>query len=228
MHGGGGVTDDFPLAMAYAHLRTLRLADGPDEVHKRTIARRELRQYRDLRPEGPVTMPTEPTDLTRQDRDRHWRLPRNRVGDGAGTGRRRRQRRLTSRKQEAADEAAAQIAGSAIGVAAHAVDEDQACRCINLALETFGSVDILVNNAGTNPAYGPMIQQDHDRFAKTFDVNLWAPLLWTALATEAWMGEHGGSVINIASIGGLAHEARPRGVQHHQGRADLPDQATGA
>ena len=52
VHGGAGVTDDFPLAMAYAHLRTLRLADGPDEVHKRAIARRELRQYRDLRPES--------------------------------------------------------------------------------------------------------------------------------------------------------------------------------
>jgi acyl-CoA dehydrogenase len=52
VHGGGGVTDDFPLAMAYAHLRTLRLADGPDEVHKRAIARRELRPYRDLRPQG--------------------------------------------------------------------------------------------------------------------------------------------------------------------------------
>jgi acyl-CoA dehydrogenase len=52
VHGGAGVTDDFPLAMAYAHLRTLRLADGPDEVHKRAIARRELRPYRDLRPEG--------------------------------------------------------------------------------------------------------------------------------------------------------------------------------
>jgi acyl-CoA dehydrogenase len=52
VHGGAGVTDDFPLAMAYAHLRTLRLADGPDEVHKRAIARRELRQYRELRPEG--------------------------------------------------------------------------------------------------------------------------------------------------------------------------------
>ncbi|MFF0816396.1 acyl-CoA dehydrogenase family protein [Rhodococcus sp. NPDC003318] len=52
VHGGAGVTDDFPLAMAYAHLRTLRLADGPDEVHKRAIARGELRRYRDLRPEG--------------------------------------------------------------------------------------------------------------------------------------------------------------------------------
>ncbi|MFC9552578.1 acyl-CoA dehydrogenase family protein [Rhodococcus sp. NPDC056960] len=47
VHGGAGVTDDFPLAMAWAHLRTLRLADGPDEVHKRAIARQELRQYRD-------------------------------------------------------------------------------------------------------------------------------------------------------------------------------------
>jgi acyl-CoA dehydrogenase len=42
VHGGGGVSDDYPLAWMYAHLRTLRLADGPDEVHKMTIARREL------------------------------------------------------------------------------------------------------------------------------------------------------------------------------------------
>ncbi len=44
VHGGAGVSDDFPLATMYAHLRTLRLADGPDEVHKRTIARQELRK----------------------------------------------------------------------------------------------------------------------------------------------------------------------------------------
>jgi acyl-CoA dehydrogenase len=43
--GGGGVSDDFPLASMYAHQRTLRLADGPDEVHKRTIARTELRRF---------------------------------------------------------------------------------------------------------------------------------------------------------------------------------------
>ncbi|ACU70077.1 acyl-CoA dehydrogenase domain protein [Catenulispora acidiphila DSM 44928] len=46
VHGGAGVTDDFPLAWAWAHLRTLRLADGPDEVHKRTIAKIELAKYR--------------------------------------------------------------------------------------------------------------------------------------------------------------------------------------
>jgi len=43
VHGGAGVSADVPLAEMYAHLRTLRIADGPDEVHKRTIARRELR-----------------------------------------------------------------------------------------------------------------------------------------------------------------------------------------
>ena len=45
VHGGAGICDDLPLAMMYAHLRTLRLADGPDEIHKRTIARHELRRW---------------------------------------------------------------------------------------------------------------------------------------------------------------------------------------
>jgi acyl-CoA dehydrogenase len=45
VHGGGGVSDDFPLASMYAHMRALRLADGPDEVHKMTIARRELAAF---------------------------------------------------------------------------------------------------------------------------------------------------------------------------------------
>jgi acyl-CoA dehydrogenase len=45
VHGGAGVSEDFGLASAFAHLRTLRLADGPDEVHKLSIARRELAPY---------------------------------------------------------------------------------------------------------------------------------------------------------------------------------------
>jgi NAD(P)-dependent dehydrogenase (short-subunit alcohol dehydrogenase family) len=113
---------------------------------------------------------------------------------------------VTSRKQESADAAAAQVGGNALGVAAHAVDEEAARRCAELTLERFGSVDILVNNAGTNPAFGPLSDQDHGRFAKIFDVNLWAPLLWTSLAVKAWMGQHGGAVVNIASIGGMGFE----------------------
>ncbi|MGI4881365.1 MAG: acyl-CoA dehydrogenase family protein [Janthinobacterium lividum] len=44
-HGGGGVSQDFGLAIGYAHQRTLRLADGPDEVHRASIAKDELRRY---------------------------------------------------------------------------------------------------------------------------------------------------------------------------------------
>ena len=43
--GGAGVSGDFPLAALYAHARTLQIADGPDEVHKRSVARRELRRF---------------------------------------------------------------------------------------------------------------------------------------------------------------------------------------
>ncbi|MFF0449142.1 acyl-CoA dehydrogenase family protein [Streptomyces sp. NPDC004609] len=45
IHGAGGVSQDFPLAELWAAARTLRLADGPDEVHQRSLARRELRSY---------------------------------------------------------------------------------------------------------------------------------------------------------------------------------------
>ena len=45
VHGGAGVSDDVPLARMYASLRTLRIADGPDEVHVRTVARQELGKY---------------------------------------------------------------------------------------------------------------------------------------------------------------------------------------
>ena len=49
VHGGGGVSSDFPLAKAFASQRTLRLADGPDEVHRRTIARLEIKKQREMR-----------------------------------------------------------------------------------------------------------------------------------------------------------------------------------
>ena len=45
-HGAGGISQDFPLAHLWASARTLRFADGPDEVHKRSLARRELNKYR--------------------------------------------------------------------------------------------------------------------------------------------------------------------------------------
>ena len=53
MHGGAGVSQIYPLANMYAHMRTLRLADGPDEVHRRAVARQELGKYK-INEEGKV------------------------------------------------------------------------------------------------------------------------------------------------------------------------------
>jgi len=46
MHGGAGVSDDVPLAELFATIRTLRIADGPDEVHRALIAKLELKKYK--------------------------------------------------------------------------------------------------------------------------------------------------------------------------------------
>lgn len=110
---------------------------------------------------------------------------------------------VTARTAESANAAAAELPGNAVGFEAHATSEERAQACVNFAIEEFGSLDILVNNAGTNPAFGPVIDQDYSRFSKTVEVNLWAPIMWTSLAAGAWMKEHGGSVINISSVGGL-------------------------
>lgn len=111
---------------------------------------------------------------------------------------------LTSRTEQAAVQAAASIAEDAIGAGAHATDQEAAAACVDRAVKAFGGVDILVNNVGTNPAYGPVLDQDYGRFAKTFDINVWAPILWTKLVFERSMGEHGGSIVNTASAGGLS------------------------
>ncbi len=110
---------------------------------------------------------------------------------------------LTSRKQDALEEAAAGIESDTAVFAANAGAPDAAAECVAATVERFGRVDILVNNAATNPYYGRAIEIDLPRYDKTFEVNLRGPLVWTQAAWNASMAEHGGSVINIASVGGF-------------------------
>ncbi len=116
---------------------------------------------------------------------------------------------LSSRKAEALEEAAGSLAGRGGEVAwevANAGDPAQAEACVGATVERFGSLDILVNNAATNPYYGRMIEIDVPRATKTTEVNQLAILTWTQAAWRSSMEERGGSVLNIASIGGLAVE----------------------
>jgi NAD(P)-dependent dehydrogenase (short-subunit alcohol dehydrogenase family) len=126
---------------------------------------------------------------------------------------------VTSRKPGAAEAAAEPLGERAAGFQAHVADEEAAVRCLDFAIERFGSLDVLVNNAGTNPAQGPLVGMDRSRFTKTVEVNVWGPILWTGLAWNAWMQEHGGAVINTSSLGGLI--ARPDLGVYHATKAAL-------
>lgn len=118
---------------------------------------------------------------------------------------------ISSRKQQALDEVAERIRAAhpeagVLAKAAHVAEEDQATAVVDAAVHEFGGVDVLVNNAGTNPYFGSLIDLDAVRAEKTVRVNQWAPVLWTQLVCRASMAERGGSVVNIASIGGMSTE----------------------
>jgi NAD(P)-dependent dehydrogenase (short-subunit alcohol dehydrogenase family) len=112
---------------------------------------------------------------------------------------------LSSRKIEALEEAAKGIDGDTAVFAANAGRPEEAAACVAATIERFGGLDILVNNAATNPYYGPTVEIDLPRFDKIMEVNLRGPLVWTQEAWRRTMSESGGSVINIASVGGLKH-----------------------
>jgi NAD(P)-dependent dehydrogenase (short-subunit alcohol dehydrogenase family) len=60
-----------------------------------------------------------------------------------------------------------------------------------------------VNNAGINPSYGPMIEMDLDIARKIVELNCIAALAWTQAVHQAWMGEHEGAVVNVASVAAI-------------------------
>ncbi len=112
---------------------------------------------------------------------------------------------LSSRKQDALEEAASQIDGETAIFAANAGEPDQAAACVAATLDQLGGLDILVNNAATNPYMGPAVDIDLPRYDKTFQVNLRGPFVWIQKAWEASMKERGGNIVNIASIGGMSY-----------------------
>jgi len=113
---------------------------------------------------------------------------------------------ISSRKQDALDEAAATMDGEVATFAAHAGHPDEIEACVEACIDRFGGLDILVNNAATNPYMGPNADIDLARYDKTFEVNLRGVLVWTQQAWRRAMKDNGGAVINIASIGGLSVE----------------------
>ena len=90
-----------------------------------------------------------------------------------------------------------------LALAARAEATDDAASTVAAAIERFGSCDILVNNAGMNPAAGAISDVDLGAVEKTWAVNQLGPLLWATECWRQWMAEHGGAIVNVASVGGL-------------------------
>jgi len=112
---------------------------------------------------------------------------------------------VTSRRAANLDDVAERLGGSdrLLTIEAKADDDDAAAEAVSAVVERFGSCDILVNNAGTNPSAGPIVDVDLGAVDKTWAVNQRAPLVWSREVWRQSMREAGGSIINVASVGGL-------------------------
>jgi NAD(P)-dependent dehydrogenase (short-subunit alcohol dehydrogenase family) len=112
---------------------------------------------------------------------------------------------ITARNPEPLAAAVAELGGPdvAIAVPGKADNADHQAEAVAKTVETFGRLDMLVNNTGINPVFGPVADTDPGAAAKILGVNVLAPLAWTRQARDAWMGEHGGSIVNVSSIAGL-------------------------
>ena len=114
---------------------------------------------------------------------------------------------ISSRKQPDLDAEAGRINARfpdlATAVAAHAGREEDLKRLVDTVMDQHGRIDILINNAGTNPYAGPLMDAELSAWDKTFEVNARGIFILTQLVYRAWMGEHGGSIVNVASTGGL-------------------------
>ncbi len=116
---------------------------------------------------------------------------------------------VSSRRLEAVESVAEQLRASGIqasALAAHMGDMAQARALVDAVVARHGGLDIIVNNAATNPVFGPMMNADESVFQKIMAVNVQGPLELCKRAVPVMRNRGGGSIVNIASVGGLNPE----------------------
>ncbi len=115
---------------------------------------------------------------------------------------------ISSRRPDGIVEAAERIrsatGGEVLAVPASISSAEDRKKLVDEALKWAGSIDILANNAGTNPAWGPLEDVQESAWDKIFEVNLKGPFMLSQLVFHAWMKDHGGSILNTASVGGFS------------------------
>ena len=115
---------------------------------------------------------------------------------------------IASRKQEALDAVAASInaggPGKAIPIACHTGRADDIARLFERVRAELGRLDVLVNNAAANPYFGPAVDCSEEALDKTFAVNVKGYFLMSQHAARVMVAQRSGSIINVASIAGIA------------------------
>ncbi|MBV8301728.1 MAG: SDR family oxidoreductase [Candidatus Dormibacteraeota bacterium] len=117
---------------------------------------------------------------------------------------------VCARSANACQEVAAEIGsngGQAFAVPANVGHNGDADRVVHEVVSRAGRLDVLVNNAATNPQFGPLLDAEESAIEKILNLNVKAPIRLIRAAYAAWMQEHGGSVINMASVAGIKPEA---------------------
>ena len=114
---------------------------------------------------------------------------------------------ITARKPDELEAAVQTLdpegSGRALAVRGSADDEAHIADAVGQAVERFGRLDVLVANAAVNPQYGPLVDADLGAVRKVFEVNVTSVLAWVQQSWRQSMQEHGGSVLVVASVGGL-------------------------
>lgn len=109
---------------------------------------------------------------------------------------------ITGRRQEPLERAVDTLGGPvvALAVAGNSADTAHQVEVVARTLESFGRIDLLVNNTGMNPVYGPLVELGFNTAQKIFDVNCLAALSLVQRVHAAWMGQHGGVIVNLSSF----------------------------
>ena len=112
---------------------------------------------------------------------------------------------ITGRKQAGLEGAVERIDGGErlVAIAGGADDPEHVRRAVEETISRFGSCDILVNNAATNPVAGNIVDIDLGAVDKTWAVNQRGPLMFAREVWSRWMQDHGGAIVNVASVGGM-------------------------
>jgi NAD(P)-dependent dehydrogenase (short-subunit alcohol dehydrogenase family) len=128
---------------------------------------------------------------------------------------------ITSRSEDKLRAAAAELGDDqVVGVAGDTHDPEHQRIAVATAVDRFGSLDLLVNNVGSRErARSRLVEADLAAYRRTVEVNLMSALTWVQAAWRGWLGEHGGAIVNISSIG--SRLAVPDGSAYGTAKAAL-------